>query len=103
LTLGFILGLILRLEVTSFAAIPAIKLAVFGEPQFVIRMAKRAVTTAGALGFHLVTNPTLEFFMEHKMCLLPPLAVLYEPIAARGLSPNGAEMGRAGPERFVPD
>jgi hypothetical protein len=58
--------LLLRLVVTSFPAIQAVVLTVFGKTHPGIRLAKRAVLVAIALLLGFVTNPALKLFDAHK-------------------------------------
>ena len=64
---------VLRLIIAGFAAVGAVVLAVFGEPDAEFRMAQGAVSVALATFFRLITNRTDKYFSRHmRVLLLPP-------------------------------
>ena len=64
------LNIVLGLVVAGFAAVGAVVLAVFGEPDAVIRMAKSAVLLALATIFRLAANTTSKDLPRHGPVLL---------------------------------
>jgi hypothetical protein len=65
------LNVVLRLVVAGFAAVGAVVLSVFCEPDAVIRMAKGAVPVARAAVFRLAADTTVKNLPWHGLILLP--------------------------------
>jgi hypothetical protein len=63
---GTSLYLILGLVVARFAAIGTVVLAVVGEANTIVRVAKRAILQATAAFFRLITNQTVELLIGHQ-------------------------------------
>ncbi len=65
------LNVFLGLVVAGFAAVEAVILSVFGEPDAVVRVAKGAVFYALAAVFRLAAGTTVKDFSGHDRVLLP--------------------------------
>ena len=63
---GTSLYLILGPVVARFAAIGTVVLAVVGEANTIVRVAKRAILQATAAFFRLITNQTVELLVGHQ-------------------------------------
>jgi hypothetical protein len=77
------LDVVLGLVVAGFAAVSAVVLSVFGEPDAVIGVAKGAVLVALATVFRLAANTTVKDLSWHDRILLPARRAMDWPIRQR--------------------
>ena len=95
------LNVVLGLVVAGFAAVEAVILSVFGEPDAVARVAKGAVLYALAAFFRLAAGTTVKDFSGHDRVLLPARPAMGRPVRQRAGHCINRAPSRGAPMLFI--